>query len=99
MNKVSLNYAQLINMNFGFLGIQYSFGLQQTAVSPIYVMLGADEHSLPLLNLAGPMTGLLIQPLIGAMSDRTWSPKLGRRKPYFLIGAIMCSIALFFVSF
>lgn len=99
MNKVSLNYAQLINMNFGFLGIQYSFGLQQTAVSPIYVMLGADEHSLPLLNLAGPMTGLLIQPLIGAMSDRTWSPKLGRRKPYFLIGAIMCSIALFLFPF
>ncbi len=99
MNKVSLNYAQLINMNFGFLGIQYSFGLQQTAVTPIYVMLGADEQSLPLLNLAGPMTGLLIQPLIGAMSDRTWSPRFGRRKPYFLIGAIMCSLALFLFPF
>lgn len=82
-------------MNFGFLGIQYSFGLQQTAINPIYMLLGANPDDLPILNLAGPMTGLLVQPLIGALSDRTWHPRLGRRKPYFLIGAIMCSLALF----
>ena len=83
MNLPKLTFWQLWNMNFGFLGIQYSFGLQQTAISPIYVMLGADPDSLPLLNLAGPMTGLLIQPIIGALSDRTWSKRFGRRKPYF----------------
>ena len=88
LQKVS--FWQLWNMNFGFLGIQYSFGLQQTAINPIYMMLGANPDELPLLNLAGPMTGLLVQPLIGALSDRTWHPRLGRRKPYFLIGAILC---------
>lgn len=82
-------------MNFGFLGIQYSFGLQQTAINPIYMLLGANAEELPILNLAGPMTGLLVQPIIGALSDRTWHPRLGRRKPYFLIGAILCSLALF----
>ncbi len=86
-------------MSFGFLGIQYSFGLQQTAVNPIYMLLGANPDELPLLNLAGPMTGLLVQPLIGALSDRTWHPRLGRRKPYFLIGAILCSLALFAFPF
>jgi maltose/moltooligosaccharide transporter len=80
-----LSFWQLWNMNFGFLGIQYSFGLQQTAINPIYMLLGANPDELPLLNLAGPMTGLLVQPLIGALSDKTWHPKLGRRKPYFLI--------------
>ncbi len=83
-------------MNVGFFGIQYSFGLQQSAVNPIYDMLGASPDQIPLLNLAGPMTGLLIQPIIGAMSDKTWSPRFGRRKPYFFIGALMCSIALLF---
>lgn len=90
-----LSFWQLWNMNFGFLGIQYSFGLQQTAINPIYMLLGANPDELPLLNLAGPMTGLLVQPLIGALSDKTWHPRLGRRKPYFLIGAILCSLALF----
>ncbi|MBK9256037.1 MAG: MFS transporter [Saprospiraceae bacterium] len=97
--KPSLSFSQIINMNFGFFGIQYSFGLQQTAINPIFTFLNADPESLPILNLAGPMTGLLIQPIIGAMSDKTWSPKWGRRKPYFLIGAITCSIALFFMPF
>lgn len=97
LQKVS--FWQLWNMNFGFLGIQYSFGLQQTAINPIYMMLGANPDDLPLLNLAGPMTGLLVQPLIGALSDRTWHPRLGRRKPYFLIGAILCSLALFAFPF
>jgi maltose/moltooligosaccharide transporter len=100
LNKnTPISFWQLWNMNFGFLGIQYSFGLQQTAVNPIYMLLGANPDELPLLNLAGPMTGLLVQPLIGALSDRTWHPRLGRRKPYFLIGAILCSLALFAFPF
>ena len=87
-------------MNVGFFGIQYSFGLQQSAVNPIYDFLGASPDQLPLLNLAGPLTGLLIQPIIGALSDKTWLPKFGgRRKPYFFIGAIVCSIALFLFPF
>ena len=86
-------------MNVGFFGIQYSFGLQQSAVNPIYDFLGAKPDQIPWLNLAGPMTGLLIQPIIGALSDKTWHPKFGRRKPFFFIGAIMCSIALFLFPF
>ncbi|MCB0487970.1 MAG: MFS transporter [Cyclobacteriaceae bacterium] len=96
--KPRLTFGQIINMNFGFFGIQYSFGLQQSNMSPIYKYLGADEASLPYLWLAGPMTGLIVQPIIGAMSDKTDS-KLGRRTPYFLIGAILCSLALFFMPF
>jgi maltose/moltooligosaccharide transporter len=97
--RPTLSFRQIINMNVGFFGIQYSFGLQQTAINPIYSFLHADPEQLPLLNLAGPMTGLLIQPLIGAMSDKTWSPRWGRRKPYFLIGAIFCSLCLFLFPF
>jgi len=82
-------------MNVGFLGIQYSFGLQQTAINPIFLYLGAPEEMLPILNIAGPVTGLIVQPIIGAMSDKTWSTKWGRRKPYFLIGAIIGSLCLF----
>ena len=85
-------------MNLGFLGLQFSFGLQQANMGPIYGYLGADEANLPLLWLAGPMTGLLVQPIIGAMSDRTNS-RLGRRTPYFLIGAVLCSICLFAMPF
>jgi maltose/moltooligosaccharide transporter len=95
----SLSFWQIINMNVGFFGIQYSFGLQQTAINPLYTFLHAKPEELPLLNLAGPMTGLLVQPIIGAMSDRTWHPRWGRRKPYFLVGAIMCSLALFAFPF
>lgn len=97
--KPSLSFWQIVNMNFGFFGIQYSFGLQQTAINPIYSFLHADPEQLPLLNLAGPMTGLLIQPLIGALSDKTWHPRWGRRKPYFLVGAIFCSLCLFLFPF
>jgi maltose/moltooligosaccharide transporter len=86
-------------MNVGFFGIQYSFGLQQSAVNPIYDFLGASPDEIPLLNLAGPVTGLLIQPFIGAMSDGTWHPKWGRRKPYFFIGALLCSICLLLYPF
>ncbi len=97
--KPKLSFAQIINMNVGFFGIQYSFGLQQSAVNPIYDFLGASPDAIPMLNLAGPMTGLLVQPIIGAMSDKTWSPRFGRRKPYFLVGAILCSLALFVYPF
>jgi maltose/moltooligosaccharide transporter len=97
--KPQLSFWQIINMNVGFFGIQYSFGLQQTAINPIYTFLHADPEQLPILNLAGPMTGLLIQPIIGAMSDKTWHPRWGRRKPYFLVGAILCSLCLFAFPF
>ena len=97
--KPRLSFQQIINMNVGFFGIQYSFGLQQSAVNPIYDFLGASPDQLPFLNLAGPMTGLIIQPIIGVLSDKTWHPRWGRRKPYFLIGAMLCSITLFFFPF
>ena len=97
--KPRLSFWQIINMNVGFFGIQYSFGLQQSAVNPIYDFLGAKPDEIPWLNLAGPLTGLIIQPIIGALSDRTWHPRFGRRKPFFFIGAIMCSIALFLFPF
>ena len=97
--KPRLTFWQIINMNVGFFGIQYSFGLQQTAVNPLYTFLHANPDQLPLLNLAGPMTGLLIQPIIGALSDNTWSPRWGRRKPFFLVGAIFCSLCLFLFPF
>jgi maltose/moltooligosaccharide transporter len=89
---------QIVNMNVGFFGIQYSFGLQQSNMSPIYKYLGADEASLPLLWLAGPVTGLVVQPIVGALSDRTLSPR-GRRTPYFLVGALLCSVALLAMPF
>ena len=95
ISKPSLSFWQIFNMNVGFLGIQYSFGLQQTAINPIFLYLGASEDMLPILNIAGPVTGLLVQPIIGALSDKTWSLKWGRRKPYFLIGALLGSICLF----
>lgn len=97
--KPTLSFWQIWNMNVGFFGIQFSFGLQQTAVNPIFSFLGAHHDQLPLLNLAGPVTGLLIQPLIGAISDKTWSPRWGRRKPFFLIGAILASLCLFVFPF
>jgi len=94
MHKIKLSFWQILNMNVGFFGIQYSFGLQQSAVNPIYDFLGATPDEIPLLNLAGPVTGLLVQPIIGALSDKTWHPKFGRRKPYFFIGALICSLCL-----
>ncbi len=97
--KPLMTMPQILIMNLGFFGIQYSFGMQQTAVNPVYEFLGADPGDLPILNLAGPITGLLIQPMIGALSDRTWSPRWGRRKPFFLIGAIGCSLCLFLFPF
>ncbi|MEE1962203.1 maltose/moltooligosaccharide transporter [Flagellimonas taeanensis] len=95
ITKPKLSFWQIFNMNVGFLGIQYSFGLQQSAVNSIFLWLGAKEEMLPILNIAGPVTGLVVQPIVGAISDKTWSFKWGRRKPFFLIGAIMASICLF----
>jgi len=95
IKKPSLSFWQILNMNVGFLGIQYSFGLQQTAINPIFLYLGAPEEMLPILNIAGPVTGLIVQPIIGAMSDKTWSQRWGRRKPYFLLGALLGSLCLF----
>lgn len=83
MEKKRLNFWQILTMNFGFFGVQFSFGLQQSNMSAIYKYLGAEEAELPLLWLAGPVTGLIVQPIIGAISDGTWSPKFGRRKPFF----------------
>ncbi|MGC6421523.1 MAG: MFS transporter [Flavobacteriaceae bacterium] len=92
--KKELSFWQILTMNFGFFGVQFSFGLQQSNMSAIYKYLGAEESELPLLWLAGPVTGLIVQPIIGAISDGTWSPRFGRRKPFFLIGAIVASLAL-----
>ena len=94
MQKPRLSFWQIWNMSFGFLGIQFGWGLQLANMSPIYKYLGADESKISYLWLAGPITGLLVQPIIGSMSDRTWN-RLGRRRPYFLTGAILASIALF----
>lgn len=96
--KPRLSLSRIIQMNLGFLGLQFSFGLQQGNMAPIYSYLGADESKLQVLQLAGPMTGLLIQPLVGAMSDRTLS-RWGRRTPYFVLGAIVCTLGLAIMPF
>ena len=93
MQKPTLTFWQIWNMSFGFLGIQFGWGLQMANMSPIYKYLGASDSQIPLLWLAAPLTGFIVQPIIGAMSDRTWGP-LGRRRPYFLVGAILSSLAL-----
>jgi maltose/moltooligosaccharide transporter len=88
-----LTFWQVWNMSFGFLGIQFGWGLQMANMSAIYEYLGAQAHQIPILWLAAPLTGLLVQPIIGSMSDRTWG-RLGRRRPYFLVGALLSSAAL-----
>src|ERR1043166_6296943 len=95
-NKPRLSFGQIWNMNFGFLGIQFGWGLQLANMSAIYTKLGANPDQIPILWLAGPVTGLLVQPVIGTMSDRPGN-RLGRRRPYFLVGAILSSLALFFM--
>ena len=96
MVRSRLSFWQLFNMSFGFLGIQFGWGLQLANMSAVYERLGARPDEVPLLWLAAPVTGLLVQPVIGALSDRTWG-RLGRRRPYFLVGAIFASVALFFM--
>jgi len=99
MEKPKLSFWQIWNMAFGFLGIQIGWSLQLGNMSAIYGFLGAEADKIPILWLAAPMTGLIIQPIIGYLSDNTWSPRWGRRKPYFLVGAILASIALCFMPF
>ncbi len=96
MNKPPRSFWQIWNMSFGFLGIQFGWGLQMANMSAIYEYLGARADQIPILWLAAPLTGLLIQPIIGHSSDRTWGP-LGRRRPYFLAGAILSSLMLIFM--
>ncbi|MEM8525063.1 MAG: MFS transporter [Bacteroidota bacterium] len=93
--KPRLSFWQIWNMSFGFLGIQFGFALQNANVSRIFETLGASKDELPILWLAAPVTGLLVQPIIGYYSDRTWHSKWGRRRPFFAIGAILATIALF----
>lgn len=93
MKKPLLNFWQLWNMSFGYVGIQFGFALQNANVSRIFETLGAKVDEIPILWIAGPVTGLLVQPVVGYLSDRTWN-RLGRRKPYFLIGAVLASLGL-----
>ncbi len=96
MEKPRLNFWQIWNMSFGFLGIQFGWALQMANMGPIYEYLGAEAHTIPILFLAAPLTGLIVQPIVGYMSDRTWT-RLGRRRPYFLVGAVLSTIALIFM--
>jgi len=96
-NKPKLSIAQIINMSVGFFGIQFGWDLQRANMGRIYENLGANPDEIPILFLAAPLTGLLVQPIIGYLSDRTWHPKWGRRRPYFMLGAIVSSIALLFM--
>lgn len=93
MSKPKLSFWQIWNMSFGFLGIQFGFALQNANVSRIFETLGAEIDKIPILWIAAPVTGLIVQPIIGHMSDKTWN-RLGRRRPYFLVGAILASAAL-----
>ena len=99
MEKRKLSFWEIWNMSFGFLGIQFGFALQGGFMSRIFQTLGAEKDDIPALWIAAPLTGLLVQPIIGYLSDNTWHSRLGRRKPYFLIGAILSSFTLFFVPY
>ena len=99
MNTKRLSFWEIWNMSFGFLGIQFGFALQGGNMSRIFQTLGASKDDIPLLWIAAPLTGLIVQPIIGHLSDRTWHPRWGRRRPYFLIGAVLSSLALFFVPY
>lgn len=93
--KPRLSLAQIINMSVGFFGIQFAFGLQNANVSRIFQTLGADIEDIPILWIAAPLTGLIVQPVIGHISDHTWWGKWGRRRPFFMLGALFASLALF----
>ena len=96
-SKPRLSIINVFIMSFGFLGIQFGFALQGGNMSRIFETLGASKDAIPMYWIAAPLTGLIIQPIIGYLSDRTWHPSFGRRRPYFMIGAILASIVLFFV--
>lgn len=98
-NKPRLSFWQIWNMSFGFLGIQFAFALQGGFMSRIFQTLGAEKDDIPILWLAAPLTGLIVQPIVGYLSDRTWHPILGRRRPFFFIGAVFSTIALFFAPY
>jgi maltose/moltooligosaccharide transporter len=95
ITKPKLSFGQIFNMSFGFLGIQFGFALQNANVSRIFQTLGAKIDDIPILWIAAPITGLVVQPIIGYLSDRTWHPWWGRRRPFFFIGAVLASTALF----
>lgn len=97
VKKPRLSLSQIVNMSVGFFGIQFGWDLQRANMGPIYDVLGANPDDIPILFLAAPLTGLIVQPIIGYLSDRTWHPKWGRRRPYFFIGAVLSSIALIFM--
>ena len=99
MEKRKLGFWEIWNMSFGFLGIQFGFALQGGNMSRIFQTLGASKDEIPMLWIAAPLTGLLVQPIIGYLSDNTWHPRWGRRRPFFLIGAVLSSVALFFVPY
>ena len=90
-----LTFGQIVNMSFGFFGIQFGFALQNANVSRIFQTLGAEIDNIGFLWIAAPITGLLVQPIIGYLSDRTWHPKWGRRRPFFFIGAVLSAFAIF----
>ncbi|MDP3352659.1 MAG: MFS transporter, partial [Flavobacteriaceae bacterium] len=96
MKKKKLSFWEIWNMSFGFLGIQFGFALQNANTSRIFETLGANIDEIPILWIAAPVTGLIVQPIIGYLSDKTWT-RLGRRRPFFLVGAILSSIALIFM--
>ena len=97
--KKELNFWQIWNMSFGFLGIQFGFALQGGFMSRIFQTLGADKDAIPFLWIAAPLTGLLVQPIVGYLSDHTWHPKFGRRKPFFFVGAVLSTFALFLAPY
>ncbi len=97
--KKKLSFWSIWNMSFGFLGIQFGFALQGGFMSRIFQTLGADKDAIPFLWIAAPLTGLLVQPIVGYLSDRTWHPRFGRRKPFFFIGAVLSTVALFFAPY
>jgi maltose/moltooligosaccharide transporter len=99
MEKRKLGFWEIWNMSFGFMGIQFGFALQGGNMSRIFQTLGASKDDIPMLWIAAPLTGLIVQPIIGYLSDHTWHPRWGRRRPYFLLGAILSSLALFFVPY
>ncbi|MDI9522407.1 MAG: MFS transporter, partial [Bacteroidota bacterium] len=96
MKKRRLSFWEIWNMSFGFLGIQFGFALQNANVSRIFETLGARVEDIPILWIAAPITGLIVQPIVGHLSDKTWN-RFGRRRPYFMVGAIFTTLALFFM--